>query len=132
MEQFCLDTFGDYSNAICSQSFLRSITQNGWKYFDLRNLNEFFAVKYKEMIENGEIEETDGCLDEDQMADDDFFRTEDDGMTKQTQPAPVDLGKIIQEEDESDQDDNRKKPDESLKTKKTMVSVIKLLKSSKN
>ena len=30
---------------------------DGWKYFDLRNLNELFSIKYEEAVKNGDMDE---------------------------------------------------------------------------
>ena len=38
---------------------------DGWKYFDLRNLNELFHINFLKMKEQGLIEERDG-MDTDQ------------------------------------------------------------------
>ena len=33
------------------------MTANGWKYFDFNNLNEFFSIKYAELLEAGMLNE---------------------------------------------------------------------------
>lgn len=32
---------------------------DGWKYFNLKNLNELFSIKYDELVKSGEIDEKD-------------------------------------------------------------------------
>ena len=56
IEEFSNDVFGLYSNTISSIQFQESLIQEGWKYFDIQNLNQFFAAKYQEKIEIGSIE----------------------------------------------------------------------------
>ena len=56
IEEFTIDVFGPYSNAIDSDSFQEFLGFVGWKYFDLKNLNSLFAIKYQEKVGCDEIE----------------------------------------------------------------------------
>ena len=42
--------FGLYSNSVTREVFNRNLMQDGWKYFDLHNLNELFSIKYEEWV----------------------------------------------------------------------------------
>ena len=46
IEEFTVDVFGAYSNSIGRDSFRTDLICAGWKYFDLNNLNQLFALKY--------------------------------------------------------------------------------------
>ena len=38
--------FGFYSNSVNRKTFQQHLMSDGWKYFDLNNLNELFSIKY--------------------------------------------------------------------------------------
>ena len=43
--EFNQDIFGDYANSCSQEDFIRRLKVCGWKYFDIRNLNELFFVR---------------------------------------------------------------------------------------
>ena len=45
-EEFSNDMFGPFSNSVTRPVFQRQLMSDGWKYFDLNNLNELFSIKY--------------------------------------------------------------------------------------
>lgn len=45
-EEFTDDMFGIYANSASPEVFQRNLMFRGWKYFDFKNLNEFFSIKY--------------------------------------------------------------------------------------
>ena len=47
--------FGSYSNSVNRKTFQLQLMSEGWKYFDLNNLNELFSIKYEEQLEKGLI-----------------------------------------------------------------------------
>ena len=47
--------FGEYSNSVTRDVFKRNLMQEGWKYFELRNLNELFKIEYDRQIEKGKM-----------------------------------------------------------------------------
>ena len=49
------DMFGEYANSVSHSFFQRQLTSDGWKYFDLKNLNELFEIRYIELIKAGEL-----------------------------------------------------------------------------
>ena len=51
------DMFGIYSNSVTNEDFRNNVKAKGWKYFSLKNLNELFSIKYKELLEQGRIED---------------------------------------------------------------------------
>ena len=46
IEQFDEDMFGPFENSISRERFKHQLAQDGWKYFDRRNLNQLFAAIY--------------------------------------------------------------------------------------
>ena len=44
MEDFQDNIFGTYSNKRSKESFVEALAFHGWKYFDLKNLNELFSM----------------------------------------------------------------------------------------
>ena len=56
IEDFNNSMFGLYSNSVTREVFQRQLMSDGWKYFDLKNLNELFAIKYQEKLDEGEID----------------------------------------------------------------------------
>ena len=36
--------FGEYANRTNCETFVKTLAQNGWKYFDRKNLNQLFAI----------------------------------------------------------------------------------------
>lgn len=56
-KDFNNDMFGEYANSVTHAFFQRQLSSDGWKYFDLKNLNELFEIRYIELIKSGELEE---------------------------------------------------------------------------
>ena len=54
-KDFNNDMFGEYANSVSHSFFQRQLTSDGWKYFDLKNLNELFEIRYIELIKAGEF-----------------------------------------------------------------------------
>ena len=54
-EEFSNDMFGEYSNSVTREEFQQRLTSDGWKYFDLKNLNELFSIKCREKMRDGEL-----------------------------------------------------------------------------
>ena len=48
MDDFYDSIYGEYSNRISKEKFVEKLSEEGWKYFNMRNLNELFALKYEE------------------------------------------------------------------------------------
>lgn len=48
MNDFYDSIYGEYANRISKEKFIETLSQEGWKYFNMRNLNELFALKYEE------------------------------------------------------------------------------------
>ena len=46
IEDFNNSMFGLYSNSVNKDTFQFKLRLDGWKYFDLHNLNELFSIKY--------------------------------------------------------------------------------------
>ena len=44
MEDFEDNIFGTYINKLSKEDFIEALVFHGWKYFDLKNLNEFFSL----------------------------------------------------------------------------------------
>ena len=53
IEEFKNEMFGIYANSATREIFQSNLTQEGWKYFDFQNLNEFFAIKYNQLVGEG-------------------------------------------------------------------------------
>ena len=53
IDSFTLDMFGEFSNSVTRAAFRESLATDGWKYFDRKNLNELFSIKYQTALENG-------------------------------------------------------------------------------
>ena len=51
---------------------LESLAVYGWKYFDLKNLNQVFFMKYRELVDQGEIDEI-AAVDEQSKDEKEFF-----------------------------------------------------------
>ena len=49
--------FGQYANSISRKDFQLNLQQEGWKYFELENLNELFSLFYQEKLEKKQITE---------------------------------------------------------------------------
>ena len=47
MEDFEDNVFGTYANKRTKESFIEALIFHGWKYFDLKNLNELFSLMLK-------------------------------------------------------------------------------------
>ena len=48
LEDFQDELFGEYGNSVDGKQLDERLSQVGWKYFSLRNLNELFALKLQE------------------------------------------------------------------------------------
>ena len=48
-ERFEDDVFGTHYNRRNRETFIDKLTQEGWKYFLVKNLNELFAITFKEL-----------------------------------------------------------------------------------
>ena len=51
------EMFGIYSNSVERDRFQSNLMSDGWKFFDFHNLNEFFSIKYKEMVDKNLMDE---------------------------------------------------------------------------
>ena len=51
-EDFNNSMFGQYSNSVSRAQFELQLMSDGWKYFDLNNLNMLFSIKDKELKDN--------------------------------------------------------------------------------
>ena len=63
--------FGLYSNSVTRDEFQRKLSQDGWKYFDLNNLNTLFSIKYAEIknLEKAQNDKSSGKLQPNQSDD---------------------------------------------------------------
>lgn len=46
IDSFNIDMFGHFSNSVTREQFAHQLASDGWKYFDRKNLNELFYIKY--------------------------------------------------------------------------------------
>ena len=46
IDDFNDSMFGEYSNAVSRDVFQKNLMHEGWKYFELDNLNELFKIEY--------------------------------------------------------------------------------------
>ena len=76
IEEFNNDIFGLFSNTVSSDKFQECLLSDGWKYFDLKNLNEFFDLKYKECVKKGLIQDL-AKIEEPQSDNDDSILKQD-------------------------------------------------------
>ena len=53
IDSFNIDMFGQFSNSVTRDQFAHQLASDGWKYFDRKNLNELFFIKYQECVNNG-------------------------------------------------------------------------------
>ena len=74
IDAFINDVYGLYSNSISSGDFKDCLIADGWKYFDIKNLNHFFYVKYHDKIEEGSIEALADIEEHQSDNDDSFFK----------------------------------------------------------
>ena len=51
--------FGEYANSVPKATFQQQLASEGWKYFDLCNLNEYFHILHQQKIEEGVISNVD-------------------------------------------------------------------------
>ena len=72
IDTFLEENFGPYANKIDSNTFLNALIVSGWKYFDLNQLNELFALKYEQMVQQGLFEDL-AAIEENTEDEDDFF-----------------------------------------------------------
>ena len=63
--------FGYYSNSVTRDEFQQKLSQDGWKYFDLNNLNTLFSIKYAEIknLEKAQNNKLSGKLQPNQSDD---------------------------------------------------------------
>ena len=54
-EEFINDMFGPYANQVTRQTFKVGLQIHGWKFFEVKNLNELFKIKYDELVAQGTI-----------------------------------------------------------------------------
>ena len=52
IEDFNNSMFGFYSNSVTRKEFQQNLMSDGWKYFDLKNLNELFSIMYDQMVQS--------------------------------------------------------------------------------
>ena len=52
IEDFNNSMFGPYSNSVTRKEFQQNLMSDGWKYFDLKNLNELFSIMYDQMVQS--------------------------------------------------------------------------------
>lgn len=50
IDDFNISMFGEYANSIKQDIFMLHLMSDGWKYFNLKNLNELFNIKYQELM----------------------------------------------------------------------------------
>eukprot|EP00354_Favella_ehrenbergii_P004571 CAMPEP_0170458242 /NCGR_PEP_ID=MMETSP0123-20130129/5265_1 /TAXON_ID=182087 /ORGANISM="Favella ehrenbergii, Strain Fehren 1" /LENGTH=76 /DNA_ID=CAMNT_0010722301 /DNA_START=730 /DNA_END=960 /DNA_ORIENTATION=+ len=65
IDDFNDSMFGLYSNSVTRVAFQQNLMNDGWKYFELENLNELFSLKYEEKVKQNlitEIKMTDEVL----------------------------------------------------------------------
>lgn len=53
IDSFEHDMFGPFANSISRSQFQYKLATDGWKYFNRRNLNEFFSIKHDEAVKKG-------------------------------------------------------------------------------
>ena len=56
LEDFFDNIFGEYANRTSREQFIQNLAYHGWKYFDLKNLNELFSIMYEKY---GAVEDLD-------------------------------------------------------------------------
>ena len=56
IEDFNNSMFGEYANSVKREVFQLNLMSEGWKYFDLRNLNELFSIKYDLAVDNKDMQ----------------------------------------------------------------------------
>ena len=83
---FLEENFGPYANKVDSNSFVNALTVSGWKYFDLKQLNELFALKYEEMKQQGLFEDL-AEIEENTEDEDSFFSLKPTVIFEDNQPA---------------------------------------------
>ena len=54
LAEFNFDIFGEFENSCTSEEFNQRLQATGWKYFDLKNLNELFFVKLQSLWKAGD------------------------------------------------------------------------------
>ena len=64
IEDFINSMFGQFANSASKADFQLNLMSDGWKFFDLLNLNELFHIKFLEKKEEGLIEEQEGQTDD--------------------------------------------------------------------
>ena len=59
LAQFNDSMFGSHQNSVSKAEFQAQLAFEGWKYFNVQNLNELFAIKYREKVDSGLISQVD-------------------------------------------------------------------------
>ena len=54
-DQFIVDMFGNYANDTSRETFNIALSIEGWKYFEVQNLNELFSIEYRRLIKDGAL-----------------------------------------------------------------------------
>ena len=57
IDDFNNSMFGPFANSVTRKVFQQNLMKDGWKYFELNNLNELFSMKYAEKVEQKIISE---------------------------------------------------------------------------
>ncbi len=50
IEDFLNSMFGVYANSVTREDFKGKLMSDGWKYFDLNNLNQLFSIEYEKLV----------------------------------------------------------------------------------
>ncbi len=50
IEDFNNSMFGIYANSVTREDFKGKLMSDGWKYFDLNNLNQLFSIEYEKLV----------------------------------------------------------------------------------
>jgi len=79
IEDFLDGIFGEFSNKTTHAHFIDRLAHEGWKYFDMANLNELFVYTLQKCgtmaVPDFELPKFDECLEEPKLAqEDDIFR----------------------------------------------------------
>ena len=61
--QFIDDVYGPYANQVSRQHFANHLLTHGWKYLELKHLNELFSIKYAELQDQGAVQQVDQLND---------------------------------------------------------------------
>ena len=50
---FFSDIYGEYLNRVDREQFKEFLSETGWKYFTVKDLNTLFYIKYEEIKQSG-------------------------------------------------------------------------------